>query len=635
MSWIYRISIRNKLLLVLLPLVLALLGVAGNGFMAHYSVEKQMKTVAELTHIAATLGDTIHELQKERGLSAGYLGSKGQQFRSELTTQQQLTDQVLKKAENSLAQLAGTENLGKLTELVNQFSQQQQTINTLRSGVSNLSIATPQALASYTRMVNILLDIVGNISHLPQPGVILNDLMTYYALLNIKEQAGIERALLANTFSAGKFMPGMFQRFSEVVGKQTAWITAYQTFATPDDLKLWQQTENQPTTQKALAMRQQAFIHAADNQFGIQGPDWFAAQTERINLLKDVENTLAGQLSGDAQRIAETARIDWMGYLAATVLALLVSLGFALLITRSIDRQLKTILHKIHTMGNDLTQRLPVPGTDELSRISMAWNAMTDNLRSTVMEIKQGADVLLSASDDIARGNQDLAQRTDEQAASLVETAASMEQISTTVNQTAESARQAQLLTTEMENEVQEADSIAIEASRSIEAVRESSEQISHIISSIDEISFQTNLLALNAAVEAARAGELGKGFAVVAAEVRSLSQRCAREAASIRDLVTVTMGKINEGVEKVNASGETLHLAAANTSRMRQYVTDIAHAASEQSLGIKQIDLALHQLEQVTQQNAARVSEAATASQTLNQQSEAMTSLVDRFTLN
>ncbi|MEN3752028.1 methyl-accepting chemotaxis protein [Mangrovibacter sp. SLW1] len=228
-----------------------------------------------------------------------------------------------------------------------------------------------------------------------------------------------------------------------------------------------------------------------------------------------------------------------------------------------------------------------------------------------------------------------MAQRTDEQAASLVETAASMEQISTTVNQTAESARQAQLLTTEMENEVQEADSIAIEASRSIEAVRESSEQISHIISSIDEISFQTNLLALNAAVEAARAGELGKGFAVVAAEVRSLSQRCAREAASIRDLVTVTMGKINEGVEKVNASGETLHLAAANTSKMRQYVADIAHAASEQSLGIKQIDLALHQLEQVTQKNAVRVSEAASASQTLNQQSEAMTSLVNRFTLN
>ncbi len=635
MSWIYRISIRNKLLLVLSPLFFALLCVAGNGFMSHYSVEKQMKTVAQLTHIAGTLGDTIHEIQKERGLSAGYLGSKGQQFRADLTTQRQLTDQALKSAENSLAQLAGTENLGKLTDLVNQFSQQQQTINTLRSGVSNLSIATPQALASYTSMVNILLDIVGNISHLPQPGVILNDLMTYYALLNIKEQAGIERALLANTFSAGKFMPGMFQRFSEVVGKQTAWITAFQTFATSDDLKLWQQNENLPATQKALAMRQQAFTHAADNQFGIRGPDWFAAQTERINLLKELENTLASQLSGDAQRIAQIARVDWMGYLAATVLALLVSLGLALLITRSIDQQLKTMLHKIDTMGNDLTQRLPVPGTDELSRISRAWNVMTDNLQSTVMKIKQSADVLLHTSDDIARGNQDLAQRTDEQAASLVETAASMEQISTTVNQTAESARQAQLLTTEMENEVQEADSIAIEASRSIEAVRESSEQISHIISSIDEISFQTNLLALNAAVEAARAGELGKGFAVVAAEVRSLSQRCAREAASIRDLVTVTMGKINEGVEKVNASGETLHLAAANTSKMRQYVADIAHAASEQSLGIKQIDLALHQLEQVTQKNAVRVSEAASASQTLNQQSEAMTSLVNRFTLN
>ncbi|MDK1101457.1 methyl-accepting chemotaxis protein, partial [Cronobacter sakazakii] len=148
----------------------------------------------------------------------------------------------------------------------------------------------------------------------------------------------------------------------------------------------------------------------------------------------------------------------------------------------------------------------------------------------------------------------------------------------------------------------------------------------------IDDISFQTNLLALNAAVEAARAGELGRGFAVVASEVRTLSQRCAREAGLIRELVANNMAKIGEGVEHVDASGKALDGAVANTARMRTFISDIARAAAEQSLGVSQVHEALNQLEQVTQQNAALVSEAATASQTLDNQSKTMSQLVNRF---
>lgn len=191
-----------------------------------------------------------------------------------------------------------------------------------------------------------------------------------------------------------------------------------------------------------------------------------------------------------------------------------------------------------------------------------------------------------------------------------------MEQLSTTITQTADNAREAEHLTIRLEKEVRQASNVASAANQSMGDIRSSSEKISNIVTSIDDISFQTNLLALNAAVEAARAGEMGRGFAVVASEVRNLSQRCAKEANQIRELVAQNMVKISEGVERVTASATALEAAADNTTSMKQYIADIARVATEQSQGVTQINLALRPMEQVTQQNAALVSQAASDSQ-------------------
>jgi methyl-accepting chemotaxis protein len=309
-----------------------------------------------------------------------------------------------------------------------------------------------------------------------------------------------------------------------------------------------------------------------------------------------------------------------------------VALAIAIVVARSIHLQLQGTLKTIGEMEGDLTQRLSVPGSVELSALNHAYNQSIENIQHIVKEIKSGSEVLHHASGDIAAGNQDLAQRTDEQAASIVETAASMEQISTAIAQTADNAREAEQLTLAMERDVMQANRVANEASQSMTEIRNSSEQISRIVASIDDISFQTNLLALNAAVEAARAGESGRGFAVVASEVRNLSQRCAKEASQIRELINQNMEKIAEGVARVSASGIALKAAADNSGLMKQYVSDIAQAANEQSLGVGQVHLALNQLEQVTQQNAALVSQAASASQVLDNQAAAMTQLVNRF---
>ncbi|MBL5906221.1 methyl-accepting chemotaxis protein [Serratia fonticola] len=632
MLGIYRISMRMKLFIALFPLLLALCWFAGSGMKTRINTERQMDVIVQLTAIARGAGDVVHELQKERGMSAGYLGSGGGQFRAELADQRKLTDAAMATFSQLLAKTDRRALEGIDTSAIQLFNDQTQLLSEVRNNVSNLYTAAPQAIGFYTKTIAQVLDFVGGIGHLTTSGKIGQELSAYYSLLNLKEQSGIERALLSGVFSSDRFGDGQYRQLSDVVGKQEAWLSATRRFSTAEQAAALDGALRSASAADALKFREIAIDKVATGGFKVNPTDWFKAQTLRIEVLRQLENQTADTLQKHAAELSRTARSEWITFLCISLLSLAVALAIAIVVARSIHLQLQGTLKTIGEMEGDLTQRLSVPGSDELSALNHAYNQSIENIQHIVKEIKSGSEVLHHASGDIAAGNQDLAQRTDEQAASIVETAASMEQISTAIAQTADNAREAEQLTLAMERDVMQANRVANEASQSMTEIRNSSEQISRIVASIDDISFQTNLLALNAAVEAARAGESGRGFAVVASEVRNLSQRCAKEASQIRELINQNMEKIAEGVARVSASGIALKAAADNSGLMKQYVSDIAQAANEQSLGVGQVHLALNQLEQVTQQNAALVSQAASASQVLDNQAAAMTQLVNRF---
>ena len=285
---------------------------------------------------------------------------------------------------------------------------------------------------------------------------------------------------------------------------------------------------------------------------------------------------------------------------------------------------------------NDLTQRIPMTGkSGELETLCGGVNELLDRISTVMSEIKSTSQEVASAAAEISSATTDLSQRTEEQAATLEQTSASMEEIAATVKKNAENADHANELTRGARELADRSGEVVGQAVSAMARIEDSSRKISDIISVIDEIARQTNLLALNAAVEAARAGEAGRGFAVVASEVRSLAQRSSQAAKDIKDLIINSSDQVQEGVELVNRAGTSLNDILASIKKVADIVSDIAAASAEQATGLEQVNKALTQMDEVTQQNSALVEENAATAKTLEQQAHAMDQRVAFFQID
>lgn len=280
----------------------------------------------------------------------------------------------------------------------------------------------------------------------------------------------------------------------------------------------------------------------------------------------------------------------------------------------------------------DLTALMEGEYEGAFADLQSALNTTVTKLKDTVTEVRGSSDSIGSAAKEVAAGNADLSQRTEEQASSLEETAASMEELTGTVKQNADNSRQANQLAMGAREQAEKGGEVLDNAISAMQEISKSSKQIADIIGVIDEIAFQTNLLALNAAVEAARAGDQGRGFAVVAAEVRNLAQRSATAAKEIKSLIQDSGEKVDEGSDLVNLSGQTLSEIVESVKKVGDIISEIAAASNEQSQGIEQINQAVAQMDEMTQQNAALVEQSAAAAESMEQQSSGMTDLMRFF---
>ncbi|MFI0473370.1 methyl-accepting chemotaxis protein [Halomonas sp. HMF6819] len=326
--------------------------------------------------------------------------------------------------------------------------------------------------------------------------------------------------------------------------------------------------------------------------------------------------------------IIKSALITLLIVIAVTVIAI----GIWLKRTLSGLERARDALNDIASGDGDLTRRLAVAGKDEVAQISDAFNRFVDKMEHVLIDVRASSDAVHHAANEIASGGQDLSRRTDNTAASLQQTSASIEEITSTVQHTASSAQEASQLSRNASDVAGHGGEVMGNVVSTMEEITQASEKIGEIVNLMNSISFQTNLLALNASVEAARAGEHGRGFAVVAEEVRNLARRSSDAANDIQTLIEDSQGKVNSGTALVQSAGNTMSDIVSHITRVTDVLQEIEAATSEQSEGIKQVNVAVADLDRMTQENAALVEESTTAAEQLKEQSGQLATVIGRF---
>ncbi len=382
---------------------------------------------------------------------------------------------------------------------------------------------------------------------------------------------------------------------------------------------------------KGFAAYQAAGFDPAAGDAAVKGMD-----REPTRLLRAIQEKIDDGASAAVEAAAHDSQRAVRIGLILMAAGAIAGLAGSIACTRMILRPVDAVIGLARAVAaGDLTSEIRVQSRDEIGQLVQAIKDMQEGLRRVVSNVRSGVDSVGSASAQIAAGNHDLSSRTERQASSLQETAASMEQLTSTVRQSADSAHQANQLASSASAAASKGGEVVGQVVTTMEQIAAASRKIAEIINVIDGIAFQTNILALNAAVEAARAGEQGRGFAVVAGEVRNLAQRSAQAAREIKTMINDSVDKVASGSRLVDDARASMGDIVAQVQRVSDLISEISNASIEQSSGIGQVNEAITQMDQVTQQNAALVEQSAAAATSLKEQAARLAQAVALFKLS
>ncbi|WP_246058314.1 methyl-accepting chemotaxis protein [Litorilituus lipolyticus] len=579
-----------------------------------------MSTITRLTELSVVYSELVHELQKERGMTAGYLSSKGTKFVSKLPNQRQNTDSKISKRAQYLNE--SEFHLDEIKQLNQSVSQSIQQLAGIRQQVSNQSISIPDAIKFYTQLNAKLLSVAVVNSDISNDALVTKETVAYYNFLQGKERAGIERAVLSSTFSANKFAPGMLVKFIGLVTEQNTFFNNFNSFANNANIAYFQEANNHPAVKEVMKLR-----GVASNQsenFGIDSEYWFNQSTARIGQLKKVETKLSETLLALAQEKQSNAFNSMVISIISTSLLVLL----AIFISHYIIKELTSRVHDLTSLmtkvrdDNDLRVQSELLGNSELGQIASSLNLTLQKFSSAISEISNSSITLASASEETSLTCEHNSQSMHEQQEGIALIATAVEELSATVQEvanntqsTATSAREAdqrakngldivQKSYKSIDTLAQDIDGLAVQ----ITSLHESSNNITNVVDVIKSVAEQTNLLALNAAIEAARAGEQGRGFAVVADEVRTLAQRTQDSTSEIESFINSLQADANSAFNVIESSQKKAEDAVKSSKNVEEMLGEITTSVSDIFAMTEQIATAIEEQAVVTQDVAQNV---------------------------
>ncbi len=656
-------SIRAKLILLIAFFVLYILLLSAKIIYTDYRAYQKDRILKSSLELSVAISNLVHELQKERGRTAGYLGSKGQKFATQIKAQWQLSDRKIEALQRMLRSLQKESLDPVIWQRLQKSIKILAKIPAIRAKVYNLSIATPSAIAFYTKLNSYFIDTIGHISKTATNPVTVRELIAYTDFLLAKERAGIERAVLSNTFAKDSFLQGFFVKFIRLISQQEAFLKAFEEAAPAKFISYYRHTMKDPVVQEVKRMEDIAIANALKGGFGVDPSYWFDTITKKIDLLKKVEDFMAKMILADIDSSIAAKKRELIWITALSIVGILFALFMGYLIAyRSINMPIQKMKQTLDDIvrKRDFSKHMAIQGKDEISDIAHNVDRLIDFSKDAIQSAKESNHTNSTVAKELFSTVNEIGENMEKEVYFVSNTANSALGLK-------EPLEDSTTLMEESQQEIIRANSQLQKAKHSIiqllQIVEQSSNQEAAIVQElqelakatdrskevlglIEDISNQTNLLALNAAIEAARAGEHGKGFAVVADEVRGLAEKSRKYVDTVFEAITQLLKKIEVINEKISKNAQKIAKLsqeskpiAQDIEQISKVMNDTVQSSSNASKSIKKIIADIEhiiddvdKINEITSINARNVEEIAQATENLYRQIDKLNQKLARY---